>query len=94
MEVLTTPSEEEVPLETFGAEMTPAPQPQPSHIQDFSWLTGVHLPAQAGWMHAQWTGETLPPGPHQSEPESLAMLARWWEGALRYVAAEIAQHGG
>lgn len=58
-------------------------------LLDFSWLQRMHLPAQAGWMHPpSWDGHTIP-GPHQSEPDSVAGLEHWWAGALRYVSAEI-----
>jgi hypothetical protein len=51
-------------------------------IHDCSWLPRMHLPAQAGWMHAAWDAHKVP-GPHQSEPDSIKELNQWWSGALR-----------
>lgn len=59
---------------------------EPTH--DFSWLQKFHLPARAQWMNVEWDGSKVP-GPHQCEPHSLNELLCWWDGALRYLAAEL-----
>jgi hypothetical protein len=63
---------------------------QPEHrvVYDCSWVQRIHLPAQAGWMHSEWDGHKVP-GPHQSEPDSIAGLGHWWAGALRYFVTEF-----
>ena len=60
----------------------------PSSTLVYGWLTKVHLPAQAGWMHTAWNGSGRP-GPHQCDPENLSSLGRWWEGAIRYLETEL-----
>jgi hypothetical protein len=89
LEILTAPIPADIPLEVFGYEGNIS-QPIP-FVQDLSWLKSVHLPAQAQWMHHNWDGFTLP-APHQSAPEGLQMLTRWWEGSLRYLFAELSRH--
>ena len=89
LELLTTPVVSEHLIEVFGPES--ATQGQLSTVQDLSWLSAVHLPAQAQWMHENWNGQALP-APHQSAPTSLQMLKRWWEGSLRYLFVELSQH--
>ena len=78
-------------MEEFDlATLTPPAGPARPAL-DYSWLVKVHLPAQSDWMHEVWDGLAVP-GPHQSEPQSLRELEYWWEGALRYVNAELRQH--
>ena len=89
LELLTAPVSDP-PVEVFGVESFMLETP--SVAQDLSWLSGVHLPAQAQWMHLNWDGQFLP-GPHQSTPTNLEMLRNWWEGSLRYIFAELSQHG-
>lgn len=89
LEMLTTPVEEEAALEVFTFDATRLGIPR--LVQDLSWLGGVHLPAQTQWMHHHWDGLALP-APHQSAPQELEMLKRWWEGSLRYLFAELARH--
>ena len=85
LDILTTPAPQEA--EEFSDAIALPTRAQP--LLDFSWLHKMHLPAQAGWMHPpSWDGRTIP-GPHQSEPASLAELELWWAGALRYFAAEL-----
>jgi hypothetical protein len=89
LELLTTPVSES-PIEVF--ELKSAIQEPLTVVPDLSWLSGVHLPAQAQWMHHSWNGHALP-APHQSAPTSLQMLKHWWEGSLRYLFVELSQHG-
>jgi hypothetical protein len=84
LELLTAP-ELASDIEVFGTGVGERPQ---RFIHDCSWLPRMHLPAQAGWMHAEWDACKVP-GPHQSEPESLRQLDHWWAGALRYLIAEL-----
>lgn len=60
----------------------------PSSTLVYGWLTKVHLPAQAEWMHTAWDGSSRP-GPHQCDPENLSSLGLWWEGAIRYLKTEL-----
>ena len=89
LELLTSPVLSEPSIEVFGVESAPL-EPLPI-VQDLSWLSNVHLPAQAQWMHHNWNGQALP-APHQSAPTGLQMLKHWWEGSLRYLYAELSQH--
>jgi hypothetical protein len=86
LETLRAP-EQQSRLEQFG-QTSGAPPRHPVH--DCSWLPKLHLPAQAGWMHAEWDARTVP-GPHQSEPGSIEDLGHWWVGALRYFLTELAK---
>lgn len=88
LEILTAPSSQEPPLESFGTVVT---GDTPRLIPDLSWFPGVHLPAQSQWMHHKWDGVCLP-APHQSTPKALKMLTTWWEGSLRYIFMELLQH--
>jgi hypothetical protein len=88
--ILTAPASE-APLETFEPERNIAERFPVRQAQDCSWLQGVHFPAHASWMHRTWDGTELP-APHQSEPNNLASLSRWWNGAIRYLAAELYTH--
>lgn len=89
LEALTTPIVRETSLEYFSVELIPTLTPL---VPDLSWLGGMHLPAQAEWMHKSWNGQALP-APHQSAPHGLGMLTTWWEGSLRYLFAELSKHG-
>ena len=60
----------------------------PSSTLVYGWLTKIHLPAQAEWMHTAWDGSGKP-GPHQCDPENLSALGRWWDGAIRYLETEL-----
>jgi hypothetical protein len=84
LEALTAPSPEKP--EDFGDVVMADKVSQP--LLDFSWLQHLHLPARAQWMNKEWDGSQVP-GPHQCEPNSLNELVRWWDGALRYISAEL-----
>jgi hypothetical protein len=75
-------------LEVFSEATSDLIPAQTRLVHDCSWLQKMHLPAQAQWMRSEWNGSAVP-GPHQSEPSSLAELERWWAGALRYLVAEL-----
>jgi hypothetical protein len=84
LEALTVPALQPE-AEVFGSSVIDIP---PRRIHDCSWLPRMHLPAQAGWMHEDWDAHSVP-GPHQSEPDNMKALDRWWAGALRYLIAEL-----
>jgi hypothetical protein len=84
LEALTA-AEPQYELQDFS-ESTARPLRRP--VRDCSWLWRMHLPAQAGWMNAEWTDNKIP-GPHQSEPSDITALGRWWVGSLRYLISEL-----
>jgi hypothetical protein len=88
LEALTLPSPIAGEIEEFSGAVAATHLPDRRVVQDCSWLHRVHLPARAQWADVEWNGTTVP-GPHQSEPESVESLERWWAGALRYLAAEL-----
>jgi hypothetical protein len=91
---LTDPGTALPPLEAFGADGSVFPDSGPTVDRlsyDCSWLPAIHLPAYAGWMHERWDGQTVP-GPQQTAPRDLGALESWWQGALRYVVAELRAH--
>lgn len=87
---LLEPLDEEVELEEFTAQTTPSDRPSESAVQDFTWISSLHLPAQSMWALQGWDGRSVP-APHQSEPNTLKELTSWWTGALRYIASELRQ---
>ncbi len=93
LEALTAPPTEvsEVPTEEFSLEnvSSPSEQSTPPYL-DCSWMSAIHLPANAQWATVRWDGTTTP-GPHQQKPESLNQVENWWEGSLRYIRAELRQ---
>jgi hypothetical protein len=89
LEALTAPAPElKSELEVFSETMVERTPAQSRLVHDCSWLQKMHLPAQAQWMRSEWNGSSIP-GPHQCEPSSLEELERWWNGALRYLVAEL-----
>lgn len=84
LEMLTEPDLDSE-LEVFGPSAAGTPR---RFVHDCSWLYRMHLPAQAGWMHVEWDAHRIP-GPHQSEPDNIQALDRWWAGALRYLVYEL-----
>lgn len=88
--ILMAPASE-APLENFEPGRTIPERSPVRQVQDCSWLQSVHFPAHASWMHRAWDGVELP-APHQSEPNNLPSLSRWWSGAMRYLAAELYTH--
>lgn len=87
LDALTRPVTDELPLESFRPNGRPEPSEIP-FVHDCSWLQAMHLPAQAQWMNEEWDGDRTP-APHQCQPSDLAMLTRWWNGVLSYLAGEL-----
>jgi hypothetical protein len=89
LDALTAPAHElQSELEVFGESTVGLISAQTRVVHDCSWLQKMHLPAHAQWMRSEWNGSAIP-GPHQCEPSSLQELERWWNGALRYLVAEL-----
>lgn len=91
LEILTRPEGDRSTLEEFDSNSSLGSDQSPRLVYDCSWLPSVHLPAQANWMTTSWDG-TSSPAPQQSTPQDLAALAKWWTGALLYLAAELRTH--